>query len=59
MVVDQNVISEDCRKDLLECDPAWIEAGRLGSLALERRIGVWFWEWRDEIEGSEPRARND
>jgi hypothetical protein len=38
-------IPEDARKDLLESDLDWINAGRI------ERDGLWF--WRDEIEGSQ------
>jgi hypothetical protein len=36
-------IPEDARKDLVESDIAWINAGRT-----EERSGLWM--WRDEIE---------
>jgi len=46
-------IAEGDRKDLLESDEEWNGLGRIGQGALARRTECWFWEWPDQIEGSQ------
>jgi hypothetical protein len=44
-------IPESDRKDRLECDPAWLEAGRQAALKRLNQTPLWF--WRDEIEDAD------